>query len=319
MNMRSNFNSAQCDARTGRAGFTLVEILVVIAIIGLLAAASLVALSGARGFFRSATAKTRLDDVGRALELYKQKFGEYPPDCRATDQEIRRHILKRWPKALRNSAGIGAMVAAAKTEMRRTPGSAALFWLAGFPEDLPVAGSTEITRAYYGFFADPVDPFGLLIAAADKDSEPRIEPILELTYDSTGKNNGNYNDAGFVFNGQVMAYFRAEPRGGYEFVGAEDTVIKDEIKTAWGAMFATTCEFPVPYMKDGRWFNPDSYQLILPGEDGSYGGVCGHTEHEHEHGGFEPRDVNDPDSISLEDWDNITNFTDGATLDTAQD
>ena len=64
-------------------------------------------------------------------------------------------------------------------------------------------------------------------------------------------------------------------------------------------------------MKDGRWFNPDSYQLILPGEDGSYGGVCGHTEHEHEHGGFEPRDANDPDSISLEDWDNITNFTDG--------
>ena len=109
------------------------------------------------------------------------------------------------------------MVAAAKQKCAELPVQR-LFWLAGFPEDLrlPVLlRLPELTTA----FADPVDPFGLLIAAADKDSEPRIERS-ELTYDSTGKNNGNYNDDGFVFNGQVMAYFRAEPRGGYEFVGA---------------------------------------------------------------------------------------------------
>jgi prepilin-type N-terminal cleavage/methylation domain-containing protein len=66
--------------RRALQGFTLIEILVVIAIIGLLAGIALVAFGGARGFFAGATAKARLTDVGTALEMYKQKYGEYPPD-----------------------------------------------------------------------------------------------------------------------------------------------------------------------------------------------------------------------------------------------
>ena len=64
-----------------RAGFTLVELLIVIAIIALLAGITLVALQSARLFVGASTARHRLDDLSQALEIYKQKYGEYPPDC----------------------------------------------------------------------------------------------------------------------------------------------------------------------------------------------------------------------------------------------
>lgn len=306
-------------ARNERAGFTLIEILVVVAIIGLLAAASLVAIGGARGFMRNATAKMRLDDISRALELYNQKFGEYPPDSCATDGEIRRHILKRWPKALK-SGKISAMVNFARNEMERTPGSAALFWLAG-PGDVLATGEV----VYDGFLADPMNPFGFDDSGVRMNyeaikNEPTETPLIELTYDSEGNNNGNYNADGFVFNGQTVAYFRATKKG-YE-----------------GKFFCRCSQGDVlPYMKNGKWYKSDSYQLILPGEDGMYGPSDDeHGDHDHDHHGHEGhhqddddeifmgRDINisDPDNkqtMNVEDWDNITNFSNGATLESEKD
>ena len=309
-----NYNSAFCGSRADRAGFTLIEILAVIGIIGLLAAATLVAVGGSRGFFRAATAKMRLDDVAQALELYKQKFGEYPPDCCATKPEIQHHILKRWPKVLKSRERFGSesmierMVRYAYDceylpggRSDETPGSALLFWLAGPPETVPIAGSVEMAYEYPGFFADPMNPFGLG-DSFDRDTESRVEPLIELTYDSEGKS-GNYNENGFVFNGQVMAYFRAQPKKGYALKDFHWPIGSDNVAA--------------PYMKGGRWYNPDTFQLILPGEDGIFG-----TEPEHAHDAaeeFEPNDLNDPDAVTLEDFDNITNFSNGATLESERE
>ncbi len=64
--------------RRGRAGFTLIEILLVIAIIGILASIILVGLNGARSKARDATRLTDLQTIASALEFYYDDTGHYP-------------------------------------------------------------------------------------------------------------------------------------------------------------------------------------------------------------------------------------------------
>lgn len=278
--------------RRAPQGFTLIEILVVIVIIGLLASIAFVAFGGARGFFAGATAKARLTDLETALEIYKQKYGEYPPDscaCRCCANEaspnydtarniVRRHILKRWPKVLKTGE-IDNMIAEVGSRCADHPGKALLFWLA-FDGD--------------GFFADEENPFGLGLS----DDEPRETPIMELAFDSDGTNGGNYNDRlGLMFQNKSIAYFRAE-KGAYD-----------------GKRFDVGDEgLAQPYMKNGSWYNADSFQLIYPGEDGLFGEK---DPDEEEHGHFHNRDLlgGDHAAFSVADRDNVTNFAESATLE----
>lgn len=65
---------------TGRAtAFTLLEILVVISILGLLAALLVPSLLGARLQARQKAARAELEQIVLALGLYESKFGDYPP------------------------------------------------------------------------------------------------------------------------------------------------------------------------------------------------------------------------------------------------
>ena len=287
--------------RRALQGFTLIEILVVIAIIGLLAGIGFTAFGGARAFFGSASAKTRLTDVGTALEIYKQKYGEYPPDscaCRCcfnpsspnyekARNVVRRHILKRWPKVLKTGE-VDKMVDEVGKRCGDHPGKALLFWLAYHDGE--------------GMAADEQHPFGKYDASEDcyeiSDDEPRETTVMELAYDSDGTNGGNYNERlGLMFQNKSIAYFRAE-KGSYE-----------------GKRFDVDGEgLAQPYKKNGRWYNGDSFQLIFPGEDGVFGEA---DEHEDEHGHQHDRDLagGEHSSFSVADRDNVTNFAEGGTLE----
>lgn len=59
-------------------GFTLLELLVVMAIIGILAAIGIASYSGAQAKGRDARRKSDLENTSRALELYYNDNGEYP-------------------------------------------------------------------------------------------------------------------------------------------------------------------------------------------------------------------------------------------------
>lgn len=286
-------------------GFTLIEILVVIVIIGLLASIAFVAFGGARGFFAGASAKARLDDLAQVLEAYKLEHGEYPPDSNATPAEIRRHILKRWKKALKggNVEGMVDYVCDDVYEfdangVAQKPGAALLFWLAGPDQD--------------GFSADEENPFG----PGSDANDARETPAMELAYDSDGTNGGNYNDKGLMFQNYPIVYFRADGDGCYH--GKDFHVGADGVAA--------------PYMKNGRWLNDKSFQLILPGEDGLYGSEPfadeahgahshGHSDagHVHAHDGeceeYVARDLADSSTLSAADRDNVTNFAEGGTLE----
>lgn len=283
--MRANLASK--DARRG--GFTLIEILIVVAIIGLLAGISMVAMRSARSFTGAAVVKQRLDDVAQSLESYKIKYGEYPPDCCATKAEIKRHILKRWPNALK-SRNVDSMVDVAYAQTRKGPGYALLFWLAGMDGE--------------GFIQDDKNP--IADPASISNDEPREQPIIELQYDSDGAGGGNYNESGIMFQGNPIIYFRADKKEGYHH---------KDLHYA-GSVAA-------PYMKNGEWYNPDSFQLIYPGADGNFGSQdpCdddAEEDHDDEHCAHS-RDLGNSATVSAEDKDNITNFTSGATIESMID
>ncbi|OGE78207.1 MAG: hypothetical protein A2751_03560 [Candidatus Doudnabacteria bacterium RIFCSPHIGHO2_01_FULL_46_14] len=62
-----------------RKGFTLVELLVVIAVIGLLASVILVSLNSARVKARDARRKADMYQLGLAIQLYYDANGTFPP------------------------------------------------------------------------------------------------------------------------------------------------------------------------------------------------------------------------------------------------
>ena len=66
-----------------RRGFTLVEVLIVIAIIGLLAGLLLPSLLGAKQQARMGATQATLQALRGALEQYQSRFGDYPPSSLA--------------------------------------------------------------------------------------------------------------------------------------------------------------------------------------------------------------------------------------------
>lgn len=67
--------------RRMRFGFTLVELLVVMAIISILAAMLLPALTKAREQARSVSCRSNLKQIGLAYGMYQQDYDEYFPSC----------------------------------------------------------------------------------------------------------------------------------------------------------------------------------------------------------------------------------------------
>lgn len=163
------------------AGFTLVEILVVIVIIGLLAGISSTVLISARNAARSSVVATQMSQLSMALDEYKNQFGEYPPDFTDPDA-VMRHVKKRWPRydvqtyaeflehvrcGCRLSSGSGDVPNAASLSNAQNllnnldgehvweienPASALVFWLGGLPD---VDGKPS------GFYANPKAPLGV--------------------------------------------------------------------------------------------------------------------------------------------------------------
>jgi prepilin-type N-terminal cleavage/methylation domain-containing protein len=79
-----------------RQGFTLVEILVVIVIIGILSAALIPAINSALSTGRKAGLRAEVEGLTQGVEAYKLKYGDYPPDF-SSWPIVQAHYRKVFP------------------------------------------------------------------------------------------------------------------------------------------------------------------------------------------------------------------------------
>ena len=83
----------------GAAGFTLVELLVVLAILGLIAAIAVPQTIGFLGRAKTKTAGIQIENLGAALDLYRLDVGRYPSESEGLE------ALVSQPGDVRNWGG----------------------------------------------------------------------------------------------------------------------------------------------------------------------------------------------------------------------
>ena len=83
-------------ARHGERGFTLVELLVVIIILGLLASLVGPRLFGRVGQSKQATAKAQIELLGAGLDQYRLDVGSYPPSAAGLSALVQNPNVPNW-------------------------------------------------------------------------------------------------------------------------------------------------------------------------------------------------------------------------------
>ena len=282
--------------RRERHGFTLVEMLVVIAIIAVLA--GLVTVVGGMAITRAkqTTIKMDITQLEMALNAYKEKYGDYPPDFAidaSNPDNTKAIVLGHLRIAFGNYIPSGTTTAAKWDSFRAdvlagcgfdvdelTPAEAMVFWLGGMPDG---------ARGLAGFSADPTNPF----RAGGSRTDPLFEFDQTRLIDDDGDGWPAYKSE-HVRNDVPYVYFRVRTcptHGEFEYELGGHAVL------SWNAGNAGTC---VPYFlaEQDSWNKPKTFQIISPGMDGLFGAA---------RGGIPASDTGA--NFTDGDYDNITNFS----------
>jgi prepilin-type N-terminal cleavage/methylation domain-containing protein len=150
-----------------RTAFTLVELLVVITIIGILAALITVAAVGALKKSRQTEIRAEINQLSGGMDEYRNKTTTYPPNCQTDDKtigatsgpldeagiysDLKRHINQAFPRSQEKNDLLLVMLGLPPTDATNYPrklnggitaGEALVFWLGGFSSDpkYPISG-----------------------------------------------------------------------------------------------------------------------------------------------------------------------------------
>jgi len=268
-----------------RRGFTLVELLTVIVIIGILASLITAAVIHAQSAALNAVVATQIGDLSMAVEAYKNEHGEYPPDF--TDgAAVTRHLRTAFPKYDYNQFANDLSTNYNLNLGNFDAASALVFWLGGLPEVKPGGGDPWMPA---GFHADPAHPF--------RPGLPRNKPFYQFKSEQVRRQDGSGSlriypqgtDQG------PLVYFRASRSAGTGLYG-------------YGGASCSPGGFGVcvPYRAPGAgaWRNQKTFQIISAGADGNFGSGAAGSRVSKTFAGF-----------SQHDYDNITNFSAGTLED----
>jgi prepilin-type N-terminal cleavage/methylation domain-containing protein len=120
-----------------RIGFTLIELLIVISIIAILAGLLLPVIYNVRRRGKVATTVLEIQSLKNAIEQYKNKFGDYPPDG-SNSVVFERHIRVAFPRIASEEFNDFITLVRDPHESSTTildPAEALVFFLGGFSDD----------------------------------------------------------------------------------------------------------------------------------------------------------------------------------------
>ncbi len=184
-----------------REAFTLVELLVAIAIIGVLAGLTTLGLASARRYALSTRIAMEATQLGSAVTAYQLKYGDYPPDF-SDATVVERHFRKIFPK-IQNSE----LMLLGNAMARYSPaGNIAL----------GIDRAEALVFCLGGYSDDPKYPF----TGPGGPLQAKVPPVIDLN------GNGTIDGAelGYIDNYQ---YNTDRNIGFYEFKVGQLTLIPD--------------------------------------------------------------------------------------------
>lgn len=306
-----------------RSAFTLLELLAVITIISILLALILPAIGGAMRRAKIAEVSTEISQLDQALQMFKQRFGEYPPSnliIPATGDPWapadRAKVRAIWPEFnFTLNGGLGN-----STAFHLSGAECLVFFLGG-------VGNGDVTSPVLaGFAKNPQAPWAVGSTNVDGPfMEFDMSRISDVDNDRVFEYRDSLSDGGapYLFisaAGKSLNKDNDAAPDDYDVYGDRDTGGFGN-----GQQDMSFCYFELNGTKPLR---KDSFQIISPGEDGLYGtggptgdgidlrdrDIDGNSTIENSdansNGTFEPID-----NIELRgaEADNITNFS-GGTL-----
>lgn len=282
-----------------RRGFTLTELLVVIAIIAVLASLASVGIMTAMNRARATAIKTELDQIDAAMKRYKDQYGSYPPadlTNPASNGRLRQHMAQAFPRYNLSRLQQDLDEAGIDTTTFR-PDQALVFWLQGFSADptspiLSVEGKQidtsgnavgnpqQRTNNFFEFDATR------LVGVPSGSSTTNPAPSYFPTNARLSVNNvATKRFPEYASGGPPIVYFDSR---GYELTAPVVGGASAQPNTFnGGTPLFTDAGVVAPYWHDMNnnfstnltedetsqegWANPDSFQLIAAGADNKYG------------------------------------------------
>jgi len=329
--------------RSPRTAFTLVEIMVVIVIIGILAAILVPVLGGVLRRTNEAAVKVEIHSLENAISDFKTRFGCHPPDSIflyehsagwRSDPESRAKIIKIWPRfnfnffLAANLPGRDLDNDGIRNETFFLSGAECLvFFLGGMPKD---DGNGGIFMT--GFSKNPLNPFGPRTGDETRDG-PFFEFPSSRLVDVDLPTNSSPEPDGFpefidTLSNQTAPYLYLSSNEGRGYSAAAGLVFHSNPPTPpvnpqtrpslnmWpeinNSLSTPHWNRTSPYLQTagGLSWNAKTFQIISPG----FG------PHENTANQFCPyglADVYDPNNtgaLSPQDADNITNFSAGGRM-----